>query len=151
MGQPGCNDVSPCGESWGSSTTYYFQCYDCRASTGGNNDVDVSNCRHKGKFREYSANGGRCNGYDPGFVNPDITIDQKIIRKYISLIDHIFNCSYFDPYTIEEFDFDMRGVWPAPDKRAALKLNKLTVEKDGNIFLRLKDGTPYYRRKLTWD
>jgi hypothetical protein len=151
MGQPGCNDVSPCGESYGSSPSYYFQCYNCEAVTGGKNDIDVSNCMHKGQFKEYSANGGRCNGYHPGPINPDITIDQDIIKKYITLVDHIFKCSYYDPYSIKEFDFDMRGVWSGEDKRAVLKLNKLTVEKDGNIFLRLKDGTPYYRRKLTWD
>ena len=150
MGQPGCNDVTPCGDSYGSSSTYYFRCYNCEAVTGGKNDIDVSNCKHKGKFREFSANGGRCNGYDPGFVDPDITIDQAIIRKYITLVDHIFDCSYFTSYSIEEFDSNMHGVWSGPDKRAALKLNKLTVEKDGNICLRLKNGSPYYRTKLTW-
>jgi hypothetical protein len=151
MGQPGGNDVSPSSGSCTSSSTYYFECYDCRASSGGDNDVGVSNCKHKGKFRKYSANGGRCNGYNPGQVNPDITVPQKIIRQYISLIDHIFDCSYFSPYSIKEFDFDQRGVWSGADKRAALKRNNLTVEKDGNIFLRLKDGSPYYRRKLTWE
>ena len=150
MGQPGVNDVHPTSGSCGSSTTYYFRCYNCRASCGGENCVGVSNCKHKGKFRKYSANGGCCDGYEAGQTNPDITVPQKIIGQYISLMDHIFNCSYCDPYSIEEFDFDMRGVWSGPDKRAALKRNNLTVEKDGNIFLRLKDGSPYYRRKLSW-
>ena len=152
MGQPGANDAHyTSGGSWGSPTNYKFQCYDCRAMCGGENDVNVTNCRHKGKFREYSANGGSCEGYTPGEANPDITVPQKIIRKYISLIDHIFNCSYYSPYSIKEFDFDLRGVWSGPDKRAALKRNNLTVEKDGNIFLRHKDGYPYRRRKLTWE
>jgi len=151
MGQPGVNDVTPTNGSCYSSTTYYFQCYDCRASSGGKNDVGVSNCKYKGKFREYSANGGRCNGYSPGQTDPDIVIDQKIIRKYITLIDHIFKCSYHIPYSIEEFDFDLRGVQSGADKRAILKRNNLTVEKDGNIFLRREDGYPWRRNKLTWE
>jgi hypothetical protein len=153
MGQPGANDAHyTSGGSCGSSPTYYFQCYDCRAYSGEylGNDVGVENCKHKGKFREYSSNGGCCNGYEAGQTNPDITVPQKIIRQYISLIDHIFKCSYYDPYSIEEFDFDQRGVWSGPDRRATLKRNKLTVEQDGNIFLRLKDGSPYYRKILSW-
>jgi len=150
MGQPGVNDVHPTSGSSGSSTTYYFQCYDCRAMCGGKNDVGVANCKHKGKFRKYTANGGSCNGYAPGEADPDITVPQKIIRKYISFIDHIFKCSYHSPYSIKEFDFHFRGVWSGPDKRAVLKLNNLTIEQDGNIFLKHKDGYPYRRRKLSW-
>lgn len=150
MGQPGLMGVTPMRGNCCSSSSYKFQCYDCRAVFGEKNDVDVSNCKHKGKFREYSANGGNCSGYDPGFPNPDITISQDIINRYISFIDHIFECSYFSPYSIEEFDFHFRGVWSGPDKRAALKKAGITIEQNGNIFLRLKDGSPYYRKKLTW-
>ncbi len=150
MGQPG-NDVHPTSGSCGSSTTYYFQCYDCHAFCGGKNAGSVSNCKYKGKLREYSANGGSCNGYSPGWADPDIDWPQDIINKHICFIDYIFECSYFSPCTIKDFDFNFRGVWSGPDKRASLKRNNITIEQDGNIFLRLKDGTPYYRKELTWE
>ena len=151
MGQPGCNDVHPTSGSCGSSQNYYYQCYDCRAVCGGKDDVSVHDCKHKNQLRKYLANGGSCEGYEPGPTNPDIDIPTDTIKKYSYLIDHIFKCSYYTPYSIEEFDLDQRGVWSGKDKRAALKRNGITIEQDGNIFLKMKNGLPYHRKKLTWD